>query len=414
MLFPRHFHLLAVSLSAVGVTGCATDEDCSLNGVCVKPCKLPSEAAVGTKVCKCDPGWIGSDCGRLDLAPATRFSGYNYSAPTPLVEGNFNNYTNASWGGTIVQDRANASVFHLFTVQFTHGCGLSGWRPHSYIIRAESHVGPQGPYHYADAVSKNFRHNPHVIYSPGDDKYLMYAIGTDYDKVYDRCESISYTRWPNNISVSAADDVRGPWTPFKMIVDSDRPAGIHATNPSAFPLWTPENPTKEMALLIKDYSIFTADTWDGKYELQYQATWNVSERENPQWTEDPYIWRDKRGNWHSLNHWMIDYVEHDGRRWPRVGSHLFARELTGPWTFKLQEAYSSNVTFTDGSYSVLQRRERPKLFFSDDGEMTPLYLISGVQDMGQSRASYTLVQPIGTKWEEFEEHLGFGRAPKRD
>lgn len=396
--------ILPLVVAALGAAACETDEDCSLNGVCVKRCTPKSEASA--KVCRCDPGWIGEDCGRLDLAPATQHSGYNYTY-TPPGEDDFNIWPNASWGGTIHQDRENASVFHLFTVQFTHGCGLRGWRPHSYVIRAESHIGPQGPYHYADTVSQNFRHNPDVVYSPADDNYLMYTIGVDFDKEFDRCESYSYTRWPNNISVSSADHIRGPWTPFEVVVTSDRPAGIHATNPSAFPLWTPDNPTREIALGIKDYSIFTAKAWNSPYDLQYQATWNVSELDNPSWTEDPFIWRDKRGNWHSLNHWMIDYVEHDGRRWPRVGSHLFSRSLTGPWHFKLQEAYSSNITFTDGSWQVLNRRERPKLFFSSDGEMTPLYLINGVQDMNQTGAAYTLVQPVGTKWKAFEESLGF-------
>ncbi|KAF5586674.1 uncharacterized protein FSUBG_12061 [Fusarium subglutinans] len=350
--------------------------------------------------------WIGSDCGRLDLAPATRHTGYNHTYESPSRE-DFGIWPNASWGGRIVQDRDNKRIFHLFTVQFSHGCGLKGWRPHSYIIRAESHNGPQGPYTYAQDVSKNFAHNPDIVWSPADKKYLLYSIGVEYDKNFTKCESISYTRWPNNISVSAADNIRGTWSPFKMILDSDRPSGIHATNPSAFPLWTHNNPTREIVLGIKDYSIFTAKSWNSDYKLIYQATWNVTEQENPEWTEDPFIWRDRRGNWHSINHWMIDYVENDKQQWPRVGSHLFSRKLTGPWHFKLQEAFSSNITFTDGSWQVFKRRERPKLFFSDDGKMTPLYLTNGVQEMNQTGAAFTLVQPIGTKWKEFEKDLGF-------
>lgn len=103
---------------------------------------------------------------------------------------------------------------------------------------------------------------------------------------------------------------------------------------------------------------------------------------------------------------MIDIVEKNGQKYPRVGAHLFARELTGKWTFKLQEAFNSTVNFTDGTIQTLNRRERPKIYFSDDGEMTPLYLINGVQDIGSS-ASYTLIQPIGTAWEAYERGLGF-------
>ena len=35
------------------------------------------------------------------------------------------------------------------------------------------------------------------------------------------------------------------------------------------------------------------------------------------------------------------------------------------------------------------------------------YLTTGVQAMNQSAPSYTLIQPIGTKWRQYEEKLGF-------
>ncbi|KAH7321327.1 hypothetical protein B0I35DRAFT_408290 [Stachybotrys elegans] len=385
---------------------CETDEDCSLNGICVQKCSNITAAAArpAQKVCRCDAGWFGHDCGRLDLAPATRNLGYNYTTVTN--PGDYSTHGNASWGGRILQDPEDPRLFHLFTSQFANGCGLGGWRPHSQIIRAESRTGPQGPYHYQQTVTTPFRHNPDVFYSPADDKYLMYAIGVDAGPL-DRCMSFSYTAWPNNISVASTDDIRGPWSEFRMVVNSDRPNGIHATNPSPFPLWAPDNPTSEIALLIKDYDIFTSPQWDAEYTHVYNAEWNTTEGgDNALWTEDPFLWRDKRGNWHSLNHWMIDYVEHDGRRYPRVGAHLFARNLEGPWHFRLHEAYNSTVNFTDGSAETYNRRERPKLFFSSDGEMTPLYLVSGVTPLNETRKSSTFIQPIGTKWREFERDLG--------
>src|SRR3954462_2236672 len=115
--------------------------------------------------------------------------------------------------------------------------------------------------------------------------------------------------------------------------------------------------------------------------------WNTSDYSD-HWSEDPFLWRDKRGHWHLLVHWMIDITER-GEKFPRVGGHLFARELTGNWTFKLQEVYNTTVTFIDGTSVDYYRRERPKLFFSDDGEMTPLYLVNGVQEFNSS-GSYTL------------------------
>lgn len=103
---------------------------------------------------------------------------------------------------------------------------------------------------------------------------------------------------------------------------------------------------------------------------------------------------------------MIDITE-KGQKYPRVGAHMFARNLTGPWTFKLQEAFNSTVRFSDGSRETFNRRERGKLFFSADGEVTPLYLVNGVQRLGTTAESYTLVQPVGMAWREYEARLGF-------
>ncbi|KAK2768156.1 hypothetical protein FQN54_000008 [Arachnomyces sp. PD_36] len=390
--------IIVGGLTAIGfVQACETDEDCSLNGVCSR--QPGGYDRNQTQTCECDPGWFGEDCGHLDLAPATKLNGYNHTDATS--PDHFGDYGNSSWGGQIMQDSENPKLFHLFTSQFAHGCGLSGWRPSSFIIRAESTTGPQGPYHYAQTVTEPFRHNPQVLWSPADEKYLLYSIGVDAPEA-EKCESISYEEWPNNISVSSAETIRGPWTTQKMILDSRSP---QSTNPAPWPLWSPEQDTSQIALGVEDNAIFLADKWDGEYELLVTQKWNTSET-SPTWTEDMFLWRDKRGHWHALDHWMIDLVEHDGRKYPRVGAHIYARELGGPWHFKLHEAFNSTVNYTDGSIQTLQRRERAKLFFSDDGEMTPLYLTTGVQEMGESGLSSTLIQPVGTKWQDYERGLG--------
>jgi hypothetical protein len=156
---------------------------------------------------------------------------------------------------------------------------------------------------------------------------------------------------------------------------------------------------------VEGNAVYGADTWNGEYKLVHTQNWNTSNY-SPTWTEDPFFWRDKRGNWHTLTHWMIDLMERDGQKWPRVGAHMYARNLTGPWYFKQQESFNSTITFTDGSVETFKRRERPKIFFSDDGEVTPLYLTTGVQQMNESSRSYTLIQPVGSKWEEYEKSLG--------
>ena len=350
---------------------CVSDDDCSLNGIC-----LPRGR------CQCDPGWTSRDCNRLNLQPATRGTGYNHTNVT-LPGYHSTKGGNSSWGGQIVRDRRDKSLFHLITSQFAHGCGLAGWRPLSTIIRAESRTGPAGPYHYARELFGPFHHNPAIVWSPVDEQYLLYSIGIDTEALPTHCASY---KWPNNISVSSAPDIRGPWTPPQLVVGA-------GTNPAPWPAWSEECPTSQIMLAVEDNKVFSADRWNADtYDLIKTMPWNTSDYSG-HWTEDPFLWRDKRGHWHILCHWMIDVAMH-GVKYPRVGGHLFSRNLSGEWTFKLQEVYNTTVGFTDGTSTDYYLRERPKLFFSDDGLLRPLYLVNGVQEFNAS-ASYTLIQPIG-------------------
>lgn len=203
------------------------------------------------------------------------------------------------------------------------------------------------------------------------------------------------SQFPRVVSVSGADNIRGPWTPFRV--------AANGTNPAPWALWNSSSQTSEIALAVEDMHIFTAPHWTSNYtRIGSPVTWNTTDY-SPTWTEDPFIWRDKRGNWHALAHWMIDIVEY-GRKYPRVGAHMFSRDLASGWTFKAQEAFSSTVEFTDGAMETFNRRERAKIFFDED--LTPLYLVSGVQAL-DSKSSFTLVQPIGSKWKDYERKLGF-------
>ena len=61
---------------------------------------------------------------------------------------------------------------------------------------------------------------------------------------------------------------------------------------------------------------------------------------------------------------------------PKVGRHASARTLNATsWTFNSQTlAYNTTTHYTDGTKIDFFRKERPQLFFSDDGTMTPLFL----------------------------------------
>ena len=350
-------------------------DDCSLNGVCSCNHK-----------CICDPGWRSDDCSELDLRPATRWTGYNntnYTDPDYYKQDG-----NSSWGGQIIHDREDSGLFHLILSQFPQGCGLSAWRPFSQVIRAESRTGPRGPFLFQQVLFDTFRHNPTVIWSPADELYLIHFIGQDWE-LPAQCGS---KKTNNTISVSTSPDLK-TWT-------EQIPLLVNVTNPTAWPLWTPDNPTNEMLLASEKNNIYySSEGYAGPYELTVEPG-NIENHISHR-SEDPFLWQDKRGHWHFLVHHMVDIPL--GLKGPRVGAHAFARDWRGPWTYNnVTLAYNSTVEYDDGTSVEYYRRERPKLYFSENGEMTPLYLVNGVQEFDSNKA-YTVIQPIGDGWKEYEE-----------
>ena len=177
---------------------CLVDEDCSLNGVCE------------SSSCTCDSGWVGDDCGTLDLSPATRGTGYNLTA-----------LGTSSWGGKIVRDPANSSKWHLFAAEFTDHCGLDYWAPMSRIIRAES-AQPEGPFVFAAEVAGTFAHNPTVVYSDAAKLFLLYHIGCPFAQP-STCEAPKFScgagdsnNGESGISLLTSPDLLS-WTPVVSV-----------------------------------------------------------------------------------------------------------------------------------------------------------------------------------------------------
>ena len=76
---------------------CQSDLDCSLNGKC--------NTATGN--CTCNAGWTGYKCGNLNLSPATKGTGYNYTD---------NGAHTTSWGGSI-QYNKEKNVYDMFVAE---------------------------------------------------------------------------------------------------------------------------------------------------------------------------------------------------------------------------------------------------------------------------------------------------------
>jgi len=115
--------------------------------------------------------------------------------------------------------------------------------------------------------------------------------------------------------------------------------------------------------------------------------------------EDPQVYVDRRGMFHAVMHSM----DVDQRF---CGGHAFSEDGAA-WTYT-GFAYSNNASYSDGSFQVFVRRERPHLLFGADG-VTPVALSNGVQyapppgvtcTIGGSPSVcdpiFTLVQPVRT------------------
>ncbi|KAM4061585.1 hypothetical protein HRG_007247 [Hirsutella rhossiliensis] len=390
---------LLLGVLASSDQACSTDSDCSLNGMC-------REA-----ICHCDAGWKASDCGVLDVRPAKRTAGYNLTARGT-----------SSWGSTIVRDPWDPGLHHLFAAEFTHGCGLDYWAPYSRIVRAESRSGPAGPYAFAAEIHGTFSHNPTVVYSPADERWLMYYIGCRVDVDAGRCLGRRLTCGPGNanngesgISVSTSRDLRH-WRPEGQVLrgQDSNTWDATVTNPSAFPLHSGhrrrcgnchDHDTPAVLLAYRGCSYNCLGTElinmaisSAGYKGPYTKIQSQPLLENP--GEDPFLWRDKRGHFHMLLH----SLEPGGGfgNGPKVGRHAWVHNYTGPWTFGSKTlAFSTEVEYDDGTRVDFYRRERPQLFFSDDGEMTPLLLTTGVQPRG-SPMSYSVIVPLGDQGMRFQ------------
>lgn len=386
---------VATALTLQYALACTTDDDCSLNGICQQG-----------STCLCDAGWTASDCSRLDFRPAMRHTGFNHTA-----EGN------STWGAKIIQDPTDSKVFHLIMALFAHHCSLSYWTPYSTVVRATSTVGPEGPYQYNDEIVGTFAHNPTVTYSHADGLYLLFHIGCPV-QVPAGCGSLTFSCGPgqtsngeSGISVLSSPDLVN-WKNYGQVMHGDYNGTWDAdtSNPSAWPLWTANDDTHDILMAyrgciwncgdgLEQIGVATAPVFTGPYTRAHDYPIFPND------AEDPFVWRDKRGNFHMLMH-SLDSADNGVGSGPKVGRHGYARNWDGEWTYNNETlAYSTYVEFTDGTATNYSRRERPQLYFSDDGLMTPLFLSNGVQEVNTSQ-SYTLIQPIGDGASAYVESLG--------
>ena len=404
--------LASVATLLLAVSGCVTDEDCSLNGLCT------------SSTCVCDSGWRGDDCGLVHLAPVVLGSGYNLTGDERPT---------SSWGANIFPDEdlaQNPNTWHMYASEFTEHCDIRHWSPNSRIVHTVSTSGPLGPYSFANEVVPAFAHNPKVLKAP-DGTWLMYTIGVKVPKQsLFNCSKHLYKGTPgrhlsegtpvvrknkrrqkknikkrkgpgrtpgnreSNITLYTAPSLTGPWTSQGVVLgENDQGTWDEDTsNPSPWIL-----PSGEVLLMYRgcvvggggchnEYiGVASAPSWRGPYTRLLKTPILPG---TP--AEDPSFWVDKRGHFHFLMHYIPDKV--------KVARHAFARNYTGPWSLhKTSIPYTTLVALDGGGSIEFHKRERPHFVFAADGT-TPTHMITGVVTPGPWRGysgpSYTLVQAV--------------------
>jgi hypothetical protein len=335
--------------------------------------------------CVCDAGWGGPTCASLLLAPAEPDSGV-IAWPT------------SSWGGVAVGDPDNARLFHFFYSRFVGGCGLTCWVNASECVRAEGPT-PAGPFVDAAVVLGVFCHNPTVRRAP-DGTYVLFHIGQEDPGRALNCSSSAETcasnippRLPTDgrgfLTYCSAPHPTGPWTPrgsaaFSGVGEGwlgwvSNPSVHFFDNGSALLAFRakvmPGGDNASQRVGEEVIGLAAAPHWSGPYTLAVGHPIVMSH-------EDPHVWADKRGNLHLLSHGSTNH-------WFTTPDSL------GAWTLASAPAYGFGFQWANGTAATALRRERPQLFFSDDGSMAPLVFTTGVTIAGApAQMSLTLAQRL--------------------
>ncbi len=335
-------------------TTCSRDEDCNLNGVC-------------GGVCVCDPGWRGPTCGLLNLLPLqVGASGMN-EIPT-----------SSSWGGSVVYAEEDG-LFHMFFSEILEHCPMSDWGTNSACFHSTS-ASAIGPFSNKSQVIGAWCHNA-IIRESRDDigkLYMLWHIGDGKEgSRVQKCGGggdggvlppqppALGSGYSNYFSYSRS--VWGPWAAFGENVLPGGTSGSwdeNVVNMAPFPL---PNGTVLLgyrgsdAKHVEKLGVAIGGNWFGPYH-RLSINGPIINASG----EDPYLWVDKRGNFHMLFH-----------AFATMGGHTFAREYSGPWTLSDVPPYNVSIQWNNGTHIVYAERERPELLL-DATTGAPLVLYTSV------------------------------------
>lgn len=327
---------------------CASDLDCSLNGVC----------DVGTGLCACDAPWHGAACALLRRG-AARVAGGGIYGYAPNV---------TSWGGNAIAD-ANGT-WHLYASEMAgRDCGLHVWGSQSTVVHATA-PSVEGPYMKQATVVGAEAHNPQAIVVGGE--WFIFHIGIgDRGGAPNDCNETGARAAPSARSSGGGSTLHvaaSPYGPFVPVTGGGAPSGCNNPSPVVHPNGT----------------LFLFCTWSLRASRSGSARgpWGPPMAVQPpssaaRHPEDPFLWIDARGNYHVLYHtWSaLPYPS------MAISGHGFSVDGAN-WTFSPTEPYSNVIVQSDGTVQRFATLERPKLLFTDAASPhTPTHLINGASSL---------------------------------
>lgn len=331
---------LAFLLPATTAAGCASDRECSLNGICQQ-----------NGSCACDPPWTGTACDRLVRLPAQPRGMYGYHA-----QGYWPNETakTSSWGGNVLP--SSGGGWDLFVAEIP--AGLANWGHQSSCVHATA-PSAQGPFTRTGVAMPQECHNPQVIRERVSGDYLLFHIGGGGSK-----SAVGIHSW-----VARSDRAEGPFSPLNT-------SGIGCNNPA--PAYHPNGTLFVICNEMQLTSISPDGLARGAWTPLRPSGLDAPKPQDGRHYEDAHLWFDRRGNWHIVYHCycLQPYAAHN----ECFSGHAFSTDGMG-WTFSSTEPFGGTVQFMGSGHPPITftTRERPKFLFKEGtNHSVPIGLITGV------------------------------------
>ena len=302
--------LLLLAASATTAAGCASNLDCSLNGVC------------SAGACKCDAPWKGTECGVLGYK-TTPISGKSLFPES----GKLSN----TWNGAIL--RGTDGVYHCYNPLFPAG-ELGG----TTMLMHGTAANVTGPYNWG--AMDNFITIPELG-----------AFDGPKSVVYTEDGATKYSLWLGG-NVYVAHSAEGPFVRVKGFrYPGHNPAPLFH-NGSFYTITSMGGSIMTTPKLVSGAKWTEWTSLSAAYKL-VPAGWLP---------EDPDMWVDRRGNWHIVNH-CYDNHEFENCGTSVLSSHFFSGDSGKTWHFLKQgvQPYTHTVRYDDGSSHNFVTMERPNM-----------------------------------------------------